>query len=87
MFKPTIEIASRNELRHGIPVRFLYRGFTVSRLRTGDGMCFWSACKGGSGAQANPDRNARQAAPFRAGKDSAQGGVAALQLVCGANCM
>ncbi|MFC7436202.1 hypothetical protein ACFQNJ_16970 [Hydrogenophaga bisanensis] len=60
MFKPTIEITSRNELRHGIPVRFLYRGFTVARLRTGEGMCFWSACKGGSGAQANPDLAATQ---------------------------
>lgn len=60
MFKPTIEITSRNELRHGIPVRFLYRGFTVARLRTGEGMCFWSACKCGSGAQANPDLAATQ---------------------------
>ncbi|MBS3912803.1 MAG: hypothetical protein KGZ70_13550 [Hydrogenophaga sp.] len=60
MFKPTIEITTRNDLRHGIPVRFLYRGFTVSRLKTGEGMCFWSASKGGSGAQTNPDLAATQ---------------------------
>lgn len=46
-FKHIAEVKSKADLCTGIPLRFNYRGFSVSRTNEGRGtLCFWRANKG-----------------------------------------
>lgn len=46
-FRNIPEVQSKADLRCGIPLRFMYRGFTVSRTNEERGtLCFWKATRG-----------------------------------------
>lgn len=48
------EVKSKNDLRCGVPLRFTYRGFTVSRTNEGKGtLCFWRATRGAGASTTN----------------------------------
>lgn len=48
------EVTSKNDLRSGIPLRFKYRGFIVSRTNEGQGtLCFWRATRGAGACKTN----------------------------------
>lgn len=48
------EVKSKDDLRSGIPLRFSYRGFTVSRTNEGKGtLCYWRATRGSGSGKTN----------------------------------